>query len=60
MGFFNNVNNDYPEIMIDGDDAFITFTSVLDADAYGAKGVYRIKGTHHYRKIDGVWINVNN
>ena len=46
--------------MIDGDDAFITFTSVLDADAYGAKGVYRIKGTHHYRKIDGLWINVNN
>ena len=57
---YHRIGIDYPEITIDGDDAYITFTSVLDADAYGAKGVYRIKGTHHYRKIDEVWINVNN
>ena len=48
-----------PEIKINGEKATITYTSVLNANAYGARGVYHMKGTHHYEKINGVWIQVN-
>ena len=33
--------------------------SVLNTNAYGARGTYRMKGTHHYKKRDGEWIAVN-
>lgn len=48
-----------PEIEVEGDTASITFTSVLNANAYGARGTYRMKGTHHYEKRDDAWIAVN-
>ena len=48
-----------PVIEADGDKARITYTSVLNADAYGARGTYRIKGTHHYALRDGCWILAN-
>ena len=48
-----------PVIEIDGDHAIITYTSILNANAYGARGTFRIKGTHYYRRIDGEWIAVN-
>ncbi len=48
-----------PRINVDGDRAEITFTSVLNANAYGARGTFRMKGTHHYEKRDGAWIAVN-
>ena len=48
-----------PVIEIDGDQASIAFTSVLNANAYGAVGTYRMKGTHHYVLTDGKWIAVN-
>ena len=48
-----------PVITVDGDKAQITYTSVLNANAYGARGTYRMKGTHHYEKQDGAWIAVN-
>jgi hypothetical protein len=48
-----------PVIKVDGDKAQITYTSVLNANAYGARGTYHMKGTHHYEKQDGVWIAVN-
>ena len=48
-----------PVIEIDGDQASIAFTSVLNANAYGAVGTYRMKGTHHYVRTDGNWIAVN-
>ena len=48
-----------PVIKVDGDKAEITYTSVLNANAYGARGTYRMKGTHHYEKRDGSWIAVN-
>ena len=48
-----------PVIKVDGDKAQITYTSVLNANAYGARGTYRMKGTHHYEKRDGAWIAVN-
>jgi hypothetical protein len=48
-----------PVIHADGDKASVTFTSVLNANAYGAHGTYRMKGTHHYEKRGGEWIAVN-
>lgn len=48
-----------PVIKVDGDKAQITYTSVLNANAYGARGTYRMKGTHRYEKRDGAWIAVN-
>ena len=48
-----------PVITVDGDKAQITYTSVLNANAYGPRGTYRMKGTHHYEKQDGAWIAVN-
>lgn len=48
-----------PVIQVDGDTASITYTSVLNANAYGSRGTYRIKGTHHYENRDGAWIAVN-
>ena len=46
-------------IKVDRDKAQITYTSVLNADAYGARGTYRMKGTHYYELRDGSWIAVN-
>lgn len=48
-----------PVIRVDGDRATVTFTSVLNANAYGARGTYRMKGTHHYELRGGEWIAVN-
>ena len=48
-----------PVIIVTGDTATITYTAVLNANAYGARGTYRMKGTHHYEKRDGAWIAVN-
>ncbi len=47
-----------PVIKTDGDKAQITYTSVLNANAYGAGGTYRMKGTHYYEKRDGSWVAV--
>ena len=46
-------------VQVDGDRATVTYTSVLNANAYGARGTFRMKGTHHYEKRDGAWIAVN-
>ena len=48
-----------PEIRVGSDEAQITYTAVLNANAYGARGTFRMKGTHHYEKRDGAWIAVN-
>ena len=48
-----------PVIKIDGDTATIIFTSVLNANAYGARGTFRMSGTHKYENKDGAWIAVN-
>ena len=45
-----------PVIKVNGGKASITFTSVLNANAYGVRGTFRMKGTHHYEKRDSVWI----
>ncbi len=48
-----------PVIEVDGDRATITYTSVLNANAYGARGSFRMSGTHAYEKVDGNWMLVN-
>ena len=48
-----------PRIAINDDIAEITYTSVLNANAYGARGTYRMKGTHRYELRDGEWIAIN-
>ena len=48
-----------PRISVNEDKAEITSTSVLNANAYGARGTFCMKGTHHYENRDGEWIAVN-
>ena len=50
---------DSPVVEVDGDMASITYTSVLNANAYGARGTYRMNGTHWFEKRDGNWISIN-
>ncbi len=67
--YFDDIDNGYliyfligiedPVIEIAGDKGSITYTSVLNANAYGSEGTYRISGTHYYELIDGEWIAVN-
>ena len=53
------IGMDSPNVAVSGDTASVTYTSVLNANAYGARGTYRMKGTHYYEKRDGEWIAVN-
>ena len=48
-----------PVIKADGKKGSITYTSILNASAYGARGTYRMKGTHDYELQEGGWIAVN-
>ena len=48
-----------PTVHINGSDASVSYTSVLNANAYGARGTYRIDGTHWYEKQDENWIACN-
>ena len=47
------------EVKVDGDMADVTYTAALNANAYGARGTFRMRGVHHYEKRDGVWISAN-
>jgi hypothetical protein len=47
-----------PLIRVNGGKAQITCTSVLNASAYGARGTYRMKGTHCYELQNGSWMAV--
>ena len=51
---------DSPTVTVDGSTASVTLTSALNANAYGARGTYRMSGTHYYEKRDGEWNAVNN
>ena len=48
-----------PVIETNGNHAIVTYTSILNANAYGARGTFRMKGIHHYENRDGAWIAVN-
>lgn len=56
---YYTIGMEKPIVQVDGDRATVTYTSVLNANAYGARGTFRMKGTHHYEKRDGAWIAVN-
>ena len=48
-----------PVVNINGSHASVSYTSVLNANAYGARGTYRIDGTHWYEKQNENWIACN-
>ncbi len=48
-----------PVIKLGGIKAIVEYTSVLNANAYGAKGTYRMTGKHHYEKRNSSWILIN-
>ena len=56
---YYTIGMEKPTVQVDGDRATVTYPSVLNANAYGARGTFRMKGTHHYEKRDGAWIAVN-
>ena len=56
---YYTIGMENPEIEINGDYATVTYTAALNANAYGARGTFRMKGTHYYQRIDGEWIAVN-
>ena len=48
-----------PVVDVDGNFASITYTAVLNANAYGARGTYRMSGTHWYELQNDTWIAIN-
>ena len=48
-----------PVIRVNGDEGSITYTSILNANAYGSIGTYRMKGTYHYKMRNSSWIVVD-
>lgn len=56
---YYTIGIDSPAVEVNGDKATVTFTSVLNANAYGARGTFRMGGTHSYEKRNGAWIAVN-
>lgn len=56
---YDTIDMEKPIVKVNGDHATVTYTSVLNANAYGARGTFCMKGTHHYEKRDGAWIAVN-
>lgn len=58
LDYFTIVIED-PVIAVNGDNATIEYTSVLNANAYGARGAFHMRGIHHYEKHNGSWILSN-
>lgn len=56
---YYNITIENPVIEVNGNVATIDYTSVLDASAYGAKGVYRMHSIHKFKKINGKWYASN-
>lgn len=49
-----------PVVEVNGNLASVTYTSVLNANAYGARGTYRMSGAHWFENRGGVWYSINN
>ena len=56
---YEAIGMENPVVAVSGDMATVTYTAALTANAYGARGTFRMKGTHCYQRIDGEWIAVN-
>ena len=56
---YYSIGIENPVIRVDDGKASVAYTAVLNANAYGARGTFRMKGTHCYEKRAGKWIIVN-
>ncbi len=56
---YYSIGIDHPVISINGNKASITYTSILNANAYGARGTFHMKGTHYLRKDEEIWRETN-
>lgn len=56
---YSHIGIENPVVSVSGNSGSVAYTSVLTANAYGAQGTYRIRGTHWYEKRDGVWLAVD-
>ena len=54
-----NIGIKNPSVEINGSIAGVAYTSVLDANAYGAKGIYHMSAKHWFEKRNGQWIMIN-
>ena len=56
---YDSIGMEHPVVSVEGDHAEVTYTAALNANAYGAKGTFRMRGTHHWERRDGSWISVD-
>lgn len=56
---YYSIGMENPAVSVDGDRAQVTYTAALNANAYGARGTFRMMGTHIWEKRDGNWISVD-
>lgn len=56
---YYSIGMEDPVVSVNGDRAEVTYTAALNANAYRARGTFRMKGTHHWEKRDGSWISVD-
>ena len=53
---YYTIGMENPVVEVEDGQATVTFTSVLNANAYGAQGTYWMHGSHHWELRDGVWL----
>lgn len=56
---YTKVEIQNPAIEVDGDMATVNCTTVLTANAYGARGSWPFSGTHSFEKQKGTWKVIN-
>lgn len=56
---YYNIGIENPKIKVTDNIATIEYTLVLYASAYGATSVYRMSGTHRFKKVDNKWYYAN-
>ena len=56
---YYSIGMENPVVSVEGNRAEVTYTAALNANAYGARGTFRMKGTHFWEKRDGAWISVD-
>lgn len=50
---------EHPRIEVAGDGAKVSYVAALNARAYGARGVYRMRVTHRFARHGGIWYLVD-
>ena len=56
---YRSIGIDSPRIEINGEQATVSFTSVLEANAYGSIGTYRMPGKRYFEHRGGTWVQTN-